>query len=149
MCFPSLTTDVLQLYPHYDCNCQKVFAGFAAMISIAFALYTMLLYQYRCFYSFRSGFPLCVNADWDYFESATNHCPKGYIAAKWRYHAGPGWCALTAAVVLKAFDMLVNLAIPTPSICRDREEQRQYEQLLLHKQKQPDAQNDDGDAPEG
>jgi hypothetical protein len=147
MCVPSITTDVLRLYPHYDCNCQKVFAGFAAFISVAFALYTLLLYQFQCFYGFGSGFPLCVNADGDYFESI-NVCPEGYISAVRLYHAGPGWCALAAAVVLKIFDMLVNLAIPTPLICRDRDEQRQYEQLLSSQQIQPGASND-GNAPEG
>jgi hypothetical protein len=27
--------------------------------------------------------------------------------------------------------MLFNLAIPTPTICRDKEEQRQYEMLVI------------------
>lgn len=49
MCFPSITTSVLRLYENYDCNCQKVFGGFAAIISCAFAIYTFMIYQFRCF----------------------------------------------------------------------------------------------------
>lgn len=52
MCFPSISTSVLRLYDNYDCNCQKVFGGFAAIISCLFAIYTFTLYQFRCFRSF-------------------------------------------------------------------------------------------------
>jgi hypothetical protein len=132
MCFPSITTSVLRLYPHYDCNCQKVFGGFAAIISVAFALYTFIIYQYRCFRSF--GFAnICIDgnggiAGW---QPSSPHCPQGYFGVQRNFHAGPGWIALATASGLKMLDMLFNLAIPTPTICRDKEEQRQYEMLVI------------------
>jgi hypothetical protein len=126
MCFPSITTSVLRLYPHYDCNCQKVFGGFAAVLSVGFALYTFSIYQYRCFRSFGFG-TTCINDEGDSFESW--FCPPGYQEVQLKFWAGPGWIALSTASGLKLLDMLFNLAIPTPTICRDHAEQRQYEML--------------------
>lgn len=55
---------------------------------------------------------------------------------------GPGWIALCVASCFKILDMLLNFAIPTPTICRDREEQEVYERLY---QDSRDADGDDDD----
>ena len=141
MCFPSITTSVLRLHDNYDCNCQKVFGGFAAIISCAFAIYTFVIYQFRCFKSFGYGYA-CLATD----PELENGSPIPPCEEEWEqevtrlFWAGPGWISLATACGLKILDMIFNLAIPTPTICRDQEEQRQYE---LQYGKQSQAQGGD------
>ena len=133
MSIPSITTSILRLYPYYDCNCQKVFASFAAAISVAFAIYTFVIYQFRCFRSVSSGRTVCVSPDGVYFPQDDGPCypdPNYYRL----FSAGPGWIALAISVGFKILDMLFNMAIPTPTICRDREEQRLYEALAMQQE---------------
>ena len=56
-------------------------------------------------------------------------CDPGLQLIQRNFWAGPGWIALAVACGLKILDMCFNLAIPTPTVCRDLEEQRQYELL--------------------
>jgi hypothetical protein len=130
MCFPSLTTDVLRLYPGYDCNCQKVFGGVTAGISVAFAFYTICLYQFRCFKSFGWG-TTCYLEDGSMYDPGNSSCKTGEMEINRLFHMGPGWIALCVSGCFKAIDMLLNLAIPTPTICRDRQEQAEYERLAI------------------
>lgn len=55
-------------------------------------------------------------------------CPIGSIQIIRRFGMGPGWIALLLSGCVKAVDVLLNLAIPAPTICRDRQEQLDYEQ---------------------
>jgi hypothetical protein len=129
MCFPSITTSVLRLYPHYDCNCQKVFGGFAAIISVGFAIYTFVIYQFRCFRALGFG-EVYVDDAGDVLDPEVDGCPVGYTTIRRNFFAGPGWIVLSIVSGCKILDMLFNLAIPTPKICRDHEEQREYEFLV-------------------
>ena len=158
MSFPSITTSVVRLYPHYDCNCQKIFASFAAIISLVVAIYTFVMYQFRCFRSINSGI-VCVDENGEFFGSpgetgyyivygdpTTSSSTAGtvgegseevcfntdepYYYYEQDFHAGPGWIALAISTGLKILDMLFNMVIPTPTICRDLEEQRLYEALV-------------------
>jgi hypothetical protein len=143
MCFSSITTSVLRLYPHYDCNCQKVFGGFAAIISVGLAIHTLMIYQFRCFRSLGFG-SICVSSsDGDIVEAYLNgeRCPHGYLLVQRLFYAGPGWIDLSTASGLKILDMLFNLAIPTQSICRNAAEQREYELRVTNLEGQGD--NDD------
>ncbi|KAL3905942.1 MAG: hypothetical protein SGILL_009475 [Bacillariaceae sp.] len=137
MYIPSITTDVLRMYPHYDVNCQKIFGGFAAVISLAFAFYTFVVYQFRCFRNMGFG-SICLSPGCsDAFGISEvcevidpgpgNSCASGFIQVQRNFWAGPGWIALATASGLKIFDMFMNIAIPTPSICRNLEEQQAYE----------------------
>lgn len=131
MCFPSLTTDVLRLYSNYDCNCQKVFASFSAVISVGFAWYTIALYQYQCFDSFESGIT-CLREDGTFYhlgDRNSTRCEFGETEVSQQFWFGAGWVALATAGIIKTLDMLLNFAIPTPTICRDRQEQLEYEGL--------------------
>ena len=133
MCFPSLTTDVLRLYPGYDCNCQKVFASFASLISVGFAFLTICTYQFQCFKSFGYG-SSCVFANgtiYDNVEHISCPVPPTELSISRVFSMGPGWIALCVAGICKTLDTLLNLAIPTPTICRNRQEQAEYEQLSL------------------
>jgi hypothetical protein len=129
MCIPSITTSVLRLYPHYDCNCQKVFGSFAAIISVGFAIYTFVIYQFRCFRSFGFG-TICIHEDGEIIDAPNGSCPPDFVTVQRLFWAGPGWISLSVASGLKILDMLFNFAIPTPTICRDPEEQREYELLV-------------------
>jgi hypothetical protein len=155
MCFPSLTTDVLRLYPGYDCNCQKVFASFSSIISIVFAFYTIWLYQNKCFSSFGWGVhcvlePSMVDDDSQYYipsfelgpSAGSNDCPPEYTTVYRNFWLGPGWGALLATGFFKIADTLLNLAIPTPTICRDRDEQREYELLAQQDTEENEADED-------
>ncbi|KAL3920807.1 MAG: hypothetical protein SGARI_006851 [Bacillariaceae sp.] len=139
MYLPSITTDILRMYPHYDVNCQKIFGGFAAVISLAFAFYTFVVYQFRCFRNMGFG-TICLSAGCgDAFgiddvcevvePDASNgyNCPTNFASFNRLFFAGPGWIALATASGLKIFDMIMNIAIPTPSICWTLEEQQEYE----------------------
>mmetsp|Transcript_7366 Transcript_7366/g.13572 ORF Transcript_7366/g.13572 Transcript_7366/m.13572 type:complete len:401 (+) Transcript_7366:1-1203(+) len=138
MYIPSITTDVLRLYPHYDVNCQKIFGGFAAVISVAFALYTFISYQFKCFRNFGFG-SICVSnacdwltdpwdsCQWKEIDEFSHTCPAGFYVVQRNFWAGPGWIALAIASGFKIIDMLMNIAIPTPSICWTLEEQQEYE----------------------
>ena len=75
MYIPSITTDVLRMYPHYDVNCQKVFAGFTAPISLGFSIYTFMIYQFRCFRSFSEVLALCINLETG--EVVPSECDTG------------------------------------------------------------------------
>jgi hypothetical protein len=63
----------------------------------------------------------------------SSSCGPGHVEMQRLFFSGPGWIALATACGLKILDMFFNFAIPTPTICRDTEEQKQYE-LLYGKQ---------------
>ena len=143
MCFPSITTSVLRLYPGYDCNCQKVFASFAASISVAFAFYTLCSYQFRCFKSFGYGESCFEIVDGIASPIPPTGCYYGWRVTRF-YFMGPGWIALCVASCFKVLDMLLNMVIPTPTICRDQDEQREYEVLVKGEVESRDEENDSG-----
>jgi hypothetical protein len=99
---------------------------------------TFVIYQFRCFRSV-SQLIVCIDADGDSYwpsEDDNDTDGDGYCLGDdffytWDFSAGPGWIALAARswCGFKILDILFNMAIPTPTICRDREEQRLYEVL--------------------
>ena len=103
----------------YDCNCQKVVAGFAACISVAMAIETWLVYQFRCFRSFRFG-----HTSFSANPIFGVDCESAVVAVKsdyWFASSGGGLICVTALAFLKVLDLCFNFAIPTPTICCDRE----------------------------
>ena len=57
----------------------------------------------------------------------------GDMLVDFDWHAGSGYICVMLATVLKIVDVICNLAVPTPSICRDKEEQQIYEIVALNR----------------
>jgi len=126
---PTLTTDVLRMWPNYDVNCQKVFASFFSMFSLGMSIYTWKGYGNGCFDAFYEGDV--------YFDESMNPVvdpeTEGYaMKLTFDWVPGPGIMALTIASLSKIVDIICNLLIPTPSITRDKHEQEAYELMFSH-----------------
>lgn len=49
------------------------------------------------------------------------------------WEAGYGYHLVVVATVLKIVDVICNLAVPTPEICRDKHEQAMYERVAINR----------------
>jgi hypothetical protein len=85
-----------------------------------------VVYQFRFFPSFKVG-DACWTAN-----NITTFCNSPDVAplqTKYYFSSGAGLNCLASAAFLKVLDMILNLMIQTPTICRDHEEQHRYELL--------------------
>jgi hypothetical protein len=134
---PTLLTDVLRLYPNYDVNCQKAFASFFSLFSLAMAIRTWKHYENNCFYEFYQGdrtFPVNATdlgsfAHPDWSNGTSSDMIPETVLIHFEWHKGAGLLALQIGALLKVVDIIVNVLIPTPNITRDHEEQAAYEAL--------------------
>ena len=89
------------------------------------AIQTWVVYQFKCFRSFRWG-DYCINEDAERVECGAE---TAAIVISYYFTSGVGLNMLGASTFLKVLDMIVNLMIPSPTICREEDEQRDYEFL--------------------
>ena len=87
------------------------------------AIQTWVVYQFKCFRSFRWG-DYCVSSDAQAVDCADD---TAVLVISYFFTSGVGLNMLGASTFLKVLDMIVNLMIPTPTICREEDEQRDYE----------------------
>lgn len=119
--FPSITTDVLRMYPNYDVNCQKVFGSMASFLSMLLSYYTVYVYRSQCFYSFQNGYRVDNSSiPFELGDGSIVYATSVY------WSAGYGLICMVAATTLKFVDIAANWIIPTPTITRSRDEQEQY-----------------------
>eukprot|EP00977_Amphora_coffeiformis_P018952 scaffold6807_cov220-Amphora_coffeaeformis.AAC.20 len=137
----SFTTDVLRMYPNYDFNCQKVFAGLIALVTAALGMRTFFLFRGDCMGSFLQG-EFCFDATGAIipgcsYETLGNH-EDAQVVATFVWNAGFAYVFIGFAAFLKVLNLVCHLIIPTPSITRNKEEQWEYERKattqLVHEQ---------------
>jgi len=104
---PNIFTDILRMYPNYDVNCQKFFGSILNLASSASSLYAWRGYADLCFNNFYDESPV--------------------VDFEWR--AGTGLVCIVLATLLKAFDIIAMLVIPTPDLANTQELQEEYETL--------------------
>jgi hypothetical protein len=121
---PSITTDVLRMFPNYDLNCQKFWGSAVSMFSMLMSLSTYLSYQNQCFESFYDG-----NIYFDANLTALDDDTGAVYLANFDWKAGNGLICLFVATAIKVVDILANVLVPTPTITRNRKEQEEYEAL--------------------
>jgi len=131
--FPSITTDVLRMYSNYDVNCQKFYGSFVSTLSMLVSLYTLLLYNNKCFTSFQSGTTPFEIQNPSYLSPSAALGPLGHdnvIEVDLSWGAGNALLCMYVATSLKIVDIVCHLIVPTPAITRDRNEQDEYERLF-------------------
>jgi hypothetical protein len=121
---PSITTDVLRMYPNYDLNCQKFWGSTVSTFSLLMSLSTFLRYQNQCFDSFYDGM-IYFDANLTALDDDTG----AVFLANFDWKAGNGLICLFVATFIKVVDILANVLVPTPTITRNRKEQEEYEAL--------------------
>ena len=95
---------------------------------MAFSLYTWLSYLEVCvaaFYDNEIGMYTNRTVEYD--------LDKADIIVKMNWEAGWGYRCIFTATVLKIVDVICNLAVPTPRICRDHAEQAMYEIIAINR----------------
>jgi len=122
---PSMFTNVIRMYANYDINCLKSFGVFATSASLILALYTYLAYKYQCFSTFYSGdIYLDLN---DNTTLLRNDADNAILIASVEWYPGNGFICILVATVFSAVDILCHLILPSPSIARNRQLQKEYE----------------------
>lgn len=58
---------------------------------------------------------------------------NAYIILDFDWEAGNGYLCVVVATLLKIVDVLCNLTVPTPAICRDHREQAMYEIVAINR----------------
>lgn len=124
---PTITTDVLRMYPNYDVNCQKFFGTIISTISMLLSILTYYKYTNECFSVFYEGVvPYYLNqtvATGEFFDD------EPIVETYFGWTAGPGVICMFVATGLKIIDIIAMLMVPTPQITRDHELQKEYERL--------------------
>eukprot|EP00977_Amphora_coffeiformis_P009023 scaffold2043_cov166-Amphora_coffeaeformis.AAC.22 len=125
---PSFTTDILRFYPDYDVNCQKFFGAIVSFISMISSLITWYGYNQGCVKAFYAN-------EVGLFANYTRAMDKGDadIILDFDWEAGHGYVCVAFATLLKIVDVVCNLAVPTPQICRDHAEQAMYEIVAINR----------------
>jgi hypothetical protein len=120
---PSISTDILRMWPNYDVNCQKVFGSFLTIFSLLLSLYTWQGYIGTCFAAFYDG-DVAFNKDGVVVDIGSEDAVG---VADFDWGPGTGLILVVLATLLKIIDICAHLTLPTPSITRDRQEQADYE----------------------
>jgi hypothetical protein len=124
-----------------DVNCQKVFGGFFAVFSAVLGVRTFFLFRNQCHESFREGW-FCFDSELNEVE-CDNPGDNFFGSVYFHWQAGSGLVALGIATFAKVLDLLCNIAVPTPTITRNREEQWEYERIAQQAMKE-DEEDENG-----
>ena len=146
---PNIFTDILRMYPNYDLNCQKFLGSVLNMASAAASLYAYRGYASNCF---RAFYPGDDDEDTEYLLSLASNSTAisalisafreenpdvGALSLSFFWNSGNGLTCIVLATMLKAFDIIAMLLIPTPVIAHRRSLQEEYE--LLYGSKNEEA----------
>ena len=128
---PSITTDIIRMYPNYDVNCQKFLGSIIASASLLASIITFVKYNGECFASFYDG-----NLYFDRNNSTlASFSTQSAVLVDVAWTPGNGLICIYVATVLKIVDILANVIVPTPTITRDHQEQLEYEEQHLKEQR--------------
>ena len=130
----SFSTDVLRMYPNYDVNCQKVFAGLIALVTASLGMRTFFLFRGGCLRSLLQG-EYCFDSNGTIipdcsYETLEDH-EDAQVVAAFEWSAGFAYGFLGFSAFLKVVNLVCHLLIPTPSITRTKEEQWEYEHKAI------------------
>lgn len=125
---PTVSTNILRMYPNYDVNCQKTFGTLITALSMCLSLYSFLGYRNKCFNSFYEG-DVYYALDGESYGVVDPEDPAADVVVNFDWNSGIGYQCIMGATILKVIDILCHLLIPTPSITRNRQEQLDYEKL--------------------
>lgn len=122
---PSFFTDILRMYNGYDVNCQKCFATVFAFFTVLLSLNTLFTYRFLCADKFYQGI---IGFDEDGIALPPDVPPEsGEYLIDFEYRWNWGVMLLVVGTFLKFTDIFFHLCLSTPTITRDRTEQRIYE----------------------
>jgi len=122
----SIFTNVLRMYPNYDVNCQKGVGIIVSIVAMSLNLLTWRGYYDFCFAAFFNGQYLFDNGQ--IIREPRETEDSVFVMFSW----APGFALLAVilATFLKVVDFISHFMLPTPSITRNRQEQRAYDELL-------------------
>ena len=121
--FPSIFTNFTRMYHNYDVNCQKLFAICVTTFSLILSLSTLMNYRNNCFDNFYDGrIPFDEES-----MPIDDDSVEVFATVDFDWSGSTGLFCLLVATVIKIVDILVHLALPSPSFTRNREEQANYE----------------------
>lgn len=128
--FPTFFSQQLRMYSGYDINCVKNFLTILGLVTIFLNLNVMLTYFYLCSKeSFYRDGTIFFNEEG--IASSVAPADGFYWRVEYQWKWGWGLIFLVAGTALKLIDLLCNLAVPTPSVTRDRKEQDIYETIVF------------------
>lgn len=131
--FPTFFSQQLRMYSGYDVNYVKNSLTVLGVITIFLNLNVMLTYFYLCsnesFY--RDGTVFFDQQGRAYQDAVPANTDEFYWKVQYQWKWGWGLIFLVAGTGLKLIDVLCNLAVPTPSVTRDRKEQDIYETIVF------------------
>jgi hypothetical protein len=142
---PSIFTNITRMYLNYDVNCQKNFAILTTAFSLLLSLSTVLNYKNNCFDKFYDG---TVIFDENRTVVDDPDSDKAFASVDFSWTGGAGLTCLVVATVIKIVDILVHVALPSPSITRNREEQANYENTTTNEKEDTVALELDRNPPE-
>lgn len=149
--FFTFKNDWCRFHVNYDVNCQKFSSSCIAIITIALALNAFFKYNSECFESFLDG-DYCYKNDGSIFRCNPDNDDiyndptiTGIAFIDWK--PGAGVITLGIGVFARVFSFLCNLAIPTPTITRNLEEQWEYERIANGEKKIEEEERSEVDSP--
>jgi len=138
--FPTFFSQQLRMYSSYDVNCVKNFLTILGVCTILLNLNVMLTYFYLC--SKKSFY----DDERVYFDQNLNTVGSeqdAYYVMEYSWRWGYGLISLIAGTGLKLIDVLCNIAVPTPTVTRNKTEQEIYETIVYADPDDENASTDD------
>ena len=130
--FPTFFSTQLRMYSGYDVNCAKNFLSALGIVTIILNLNVMLTYFFLCSReSFYQDGTVYFDSQGNAFDDIADINSNTYWKIEYEWKWGWGLIFLIAATGLKLIDVLCNIAVPTPSVTRDRKEQDIYETIVF------------------
>jgi len=130
--FPTFFSQQLRMYSGYDVNCVKNWLTLIGLCTILLNLNVMLTYFYLCSKeSFYEDGTVYFDELGNSYESWPIYMQDSvYHEITYERTWGVGLICLVAGTSLKLFDVFCNLAVPTPKVTHDRQEQEIYETIV-------------------
>ena len=132
--FPSIFTNFTRMYHNYDVNCQKLFAIGVTTFSLILSLSTLMNYKNNCFDNFYDGE---VPFDEERMPIDDDGV-EAFAFIDFDWSGSTGLFCLLVATVIKIVDIVAHMALPSPSLTRNREEQANYERADTEAPDDPD-----------
>lgn len=109
-------------------NCQKFFGAVVSFISMCSSLLTWYGYYRGCVLTFS-------DRDMGVYRNMTvaPSLDEAEFILQIEWEAGYGYHLVVVATILKIVDVVCNLAVPTPPICHDHQEQAMYERIAINR----------------
>lgn len=128
----SCIADMLRLFPTYDVNLVKLFAGLIALFTAVLGMTTFFRFRSYCLQSFLHG-EYCFDSAWDVIPGCSYETygdfRDAHVFVNFVWSTGSAYVFLGLSAFLRFVNLACHLLLATPRVTPNKEKHRKKEQI--------------------